>query len=270
MNSFTKLFDSYDLKARLSPALLVFAPFLVVLMCKYGPKATIGLAITSFLITCGALFWLARWARTAGIAVQNKAWEPWRGSPTIRYLRYRESKLDPITIERFHGVLAAGIGKTFPTAAEEAADPEGADNLYRSGVKWLMEQTREPKKYAHLLKENIAYGFHRNMLGVKPVGIALSVTSSLVALFWSGLLNFNAPYVDVSRISGFSLEQITAVLLPLVALMLWIFAVTPVSMEHASNAYSERLLQACEGMVKLPMKKSVKTKTNEREAGDAA
>lgn len=264
MDLLTKLFDPYDLKARLSPALLSLTPLLVVLMCKYGPTATIGLAVTSFLITCGALFWLARWARTAGVAIQRKMWEPSGGTPTIRYLRYRESPLDPVTIERYHGVMAAGIGKQFPTAAGEAADPAGADNLYHSGIKWLMEQTRDPKKYAHLLKENIAYGFHRNMLGIKPVGILLSAFSLFASLCWVDVISFYTPYFDLSRISGFSFAQTISVLLPVVMLVLWIFTITPGSMEHASNAYSERLLQACEGFAKPP-KKSVKTKDSARE-----
>jgi hypothetical protein len=35
-------------------------------------------------------------------------------------------------------------------------------------------------------------------------------------------------------------------------------------MEHASNAYSERLLQTCEGLAASPLKKSIKTKDNAR------
>lgn len=259
----TKLFDPYDLKARLSPALLVLAPALVVLVCKFGPQATIGSATVSLLVTCGALFWLARWARTAGVAVQSKIWIRWGGTPTIRYLRHRESSLDPVTIERYHGVLANGINKTFPTSDEEAADPEGADNLYKSGIKWLMEQTRDPKKYSHLLKENIAYGFHRNMLGVKRTGIVLSVISLLAALCWSGVIKVEAPFIEPSRFGDFTYANMLAVLVPLSALFLWIFAVTPLSMERASDAYSERLLQSCEGLPKPPKKKPVKTKDND-------
>jgi len=261
-----KLFAPYEFKARVWPALLVLLPVLVVLACKFGQKATNATAGGSVLLICGSLYCLARWTRTRGVALQDKLWAPWGGTPTIRYLRHREKLLDPPTIERYHSALAVGIGKKFPNAREEEAAPDAADDLYRSGIRWLKEQTRDTKKYTHLHKENIAYGFHRNMLGVKPTGIAVAVGSLLAALYWSGVLDFNAPFVELAKFKDFSYENTVAVLVPAATLWMWIFAVTRDGMERASMAYMERLLQTCEGFTKPAKKKSTKPKSDALES----
>lgn len=250
MDAIEKLFEPYDRQARLFPALLALSPVFIVMICRFGEKVTIGSGIVSLLVACGGLFWIARMARNAGVRVQERMWKPWGGTPTVRHLRHSDSSIDLITKERYHRVLGAGIGKQFPSAAAEKADPAGADQYYRSGIKWLMEQTRDTNKYAHLFKENIAYGFHRNMLGIKPVAIVLNLGCLLAACLWTGLILSAPPYVSLSGLSDWTFEQVVAVLLPLAALILWTFGVTEDSVEKASSAYGERLLQACETLTK--------------------
>lgn len=254
MESFERLFDPYERKARLYPALLALAPLFVLFVCRFGQKATLASGIVSLLIGCGCLFWLARIARNAGIAIQEKMWRTWGGSPSIRYLRHSDPIVDPNTRLRYHQVLSAGIGQTFPTSEEEHMDPVRADDLYRSGIRWLMEQTRDTKKYAHLFKENIAYGFHRNMLGLKPLALVIAVACAIFAYFWTGLLTLQAPYASIGGIGTWTFEQVIAVLFPSCIFFFWCLSVTRESVERTSAAYSERLFQACEGL-RAPVKK---------------
>lgn len=260
LETIMKSFDPYDRKARLYPALLALLPVFVTLSCRYGGKLTLLSSLVSTLVACGTLFWIARIARNAGVRVQEKMWRPWGGTPTIRYLRHSDLSIDPITKERYHSVLAHGIGKDFPSASEEKANPDVADQLYRSGIKWLMEQTRDQEKYAHLLKENIAYGFHRNMRGLRPLALGIAFICLIASLLWAGLFITEQPYVRYSAFSSWNIEQSAAVLVPVASLILWLFFVTEKSVEQASSAYSERLLQACEGMLTGVKKKSPKSK----------
>ena len=261
-----KLFDPYDRKARLAPALLALVPVLVLLVARYGKEVTVGSAIMSVLVSCGVLFFLARVARNAGKSVQDRMWKSWGGTPTIGYLRHADSRIDKITKDRYHSVLAKGIGRSFPSAEQEAADPSVADQYYQSGTRWLIEQTRDPKKYAHLLKENIAYGFHRNLLGLRPVGILLASAVLAAALFWSGIVDFDTPYAHVERISSLNFQQMAALLFAAASLAAWCVCVTESSVERASAAYSERLLQACEGMSKSGRTRTAAAKATKVEA----
>ncbi|HJV88291.1 MAG TPA: hypothetical protein VJ698_22670 [Noviherbaspirillum sp.] len=258
---FYKLVDPYDLRARLFPALLALVPAFVLIVCVYGEKATLGSALITIPASCGCLFWLARVARNAGISIQKKQWARWGGSPTFIYLRYSNLEVinDPVTKERYHQVMAAGINKKFPSPEEEKNDPLEADNLYRSGVNWLKEQTRDTKKYAHLFKENIAYGFHRNALGIKPVAICIALACLIIALIWTGVISAKAPYFQLDKISGLTFPHTFSILFSLAALLLWIFSINLESVDKASLAYSERLLQSCEGMTKpIPKKRTTK------------
>ena len=262
MEALTKLFEPYDRKARLYPAMLTLAPIFVLLLCRYGKKVTLGSGIVSLLIFCGALFWVARVARNAGVRVQDRMWTATGGkTPSVKYLRHCDTTtIDPVTRDRYHAVLSSGIGKAFPTASSEAADSASADHLYWSGIRWLMEQTRDTRKYSHLFKENIAYGFQRNMLGIKSVAVSIAVLCLVIALFWIGLISSAAPYIQFEGISEWQFEHVLSILLPAGLLCMWLFAVTEKTVNQASDAYSARLFQACEGLATSAKIKPVRAK----------
>jgi hypothetical protein len=65
-----------------------------------------------------------------------------------------------------------------PTAEEERADPEGADRAYESVTAWLRTQTRDTKTFSILFRENISYGFRRNLWGLKPLGVTIALLAA--------------------------------------------------------------------------------------------
>jgi hypothetical protein len=65
-----------------------------------------------------------------------------------------------------------------PTAEEEAAYPEAADSAYQSVTTWLLTQTRDTKRFSILFRENISFGFRRNLWGLKPIGAAVTLMAS--------------------------------------------------------------------------------------------
>ena len=71
-----------------------------------------------------------------------------------------------------------------PTSNKKPIIPEDADGIYQSGVRWLLNHTRpeDNKKFDLLFKENTAYGFRRNALGTKPLGLVFSFGSILWTL----------------------------------------------------------------------------------------
>lgn len=84
---------------------------------------------------------------------------------------------------------------------------------------YLRLKTRNTKNFGLLFRENISYGFRRNLLGMRPVGFASSALSVVVAVF-GAYAGFRL-YGHVQKEIGF------VALASSVLLMMWLFIVSP-------------------------------------------
>src|SRR5208282_1928984 len=102
--------------------------------------------------------------------------------------RHRDKTIEAVTKRRYHTFMAAKINEAFPDKDQEANNPEAADEVYQSGVRWLLNHTRpeDNKKFDLIFKENVAYGFRRNALGMKWFGLIVSIGSLLWVLSTEG------------------------------------------------------------------------------------
>lgn len=243
---FSKLFDPYERQARLYPGLLVVAPVAVVFVCLAGTNNLLGSILVSVLISCGVAYALGRIARDAGKRLQDEFFAKWGGAPTTQVLRHRDTAFDVHTKARYHEVLAKGIGKTLPTPATEAADPKNADECYRAATTWLLGQTRDTKAFALVFKENIAFGFQRNALGLRGGGIVVSILCVLVVLVRVALAThfFGSPKLEVFE--QVTASQLVALGASLAFLVLWVFWLGEDALRRTAFAYAVRLLESCD------------------------
>lgn len=79
------------------------------------------------------------------------------------------------------------LGDRLPTQAEELADPGAVDERYDDSVARLRGLTRNNRKFRLLFSENINYGLRRNLLGLKPIGVAVACGTLMTGLI-TGLL----------------------------------------------------------------------------------
>ena len=130
---------------------------------------------------------------------------------------------------------------------DEQANPERADELYRSASNYLREHTRDTTIYPLIFKENVAYGFARNIRAFKSLGIFITVSSLLVSLV--------VIYPDATTLGSMSprlvIQEISFPYLGLIAIHLsmlwvWIFLVTANWVKLRGFAYAKRLYSACE------------------------
>lgn len=238
----TRIVDPYERQARLYPALLALSPILITTTCLYGGQATLLKTVAAVLVGCGALFWLANLARDAGKSLEKALFTAWGGKPSVQLLRHRDPHLDSTTKHRHHNFLAASLKTAFPSSEEELGNQNAADQIYESATRWLLEQTRDAKKFPLLLKENIAYGFRRNLLGVRRAGIVVATLSLIWISLVSNLIRPETPYLVVDLPP----ENLAAYGACLALLLVWIFAVSTRRVKVAAFAYAERLLAACE------------------------
>jgi hypothetical protein len=231
-------FDRYSRNARLKPALFVLLPLFVTIAVWLPRVWTLIGGLTTLLTACGSTLLLGEIARYLGRGVEKRMIAANGGKFTTIFLRHRDSTISSATKSNYHALLKKKAKRGMPTRAAEEADPEGADDLYRGAVDWLLEATRSEKRFPLVRAENIYYGFRRNLLGLK--GIALLLLTTCIAL--SAWLTSRALHVDETRfwagcILCFALCGDAAA---------WLLIIRMPFVEDAGHTYAIRLLAQCD------------------------
>lgn len=82
-------------------------------------------------------------------------------------LRHNDTLIPVPAKARYHALLADQTGIDAPLESIEIETPLIADDVYRSWSDHLKVKARDECSYPLLFKENINYGFRRNLLGLK-------------------------------------------------------------------------------------------------------
>ena len=237
----SSLFDEYALRARLAPTLVVVAIPVIGFLSWFPTfsvtQLTLGAALSIVLV---AIF--SQIGRDQGRLLQPKLYARWGGQPSVQLLRHRSRLLAKETRERYRLKLESiNSGLRLPSEIEEMADPEGADVRYDSVCLYLRDTTRNKAAFPLVFAENVNYGFRRNLLGMKPAGIALSLagaTSALVATI-VGMKNDTLDLPPVPTV---------AAVLNAVLLTWWVLRINSEWVRIAAFAYAERLIGACDSI----------------------
>lgn len=240
--------DTYDLRARqfaagavLLPAL---APFLVALSdagIAFGvPQALSGAVLPILYAVAG------RAVRVRGRAIELGLFESWGGRPSLAMLRHRDTRLNPHTKARIHARLnRLGDGFHVPTAAEELQDPAAADVWYDSCSDELRRRAKAAGTKA-VARENISYGFTRNLLALKSLALAIAA-ASILAVAILGLWHSGGKLQGIEAVHYIA---VSVVAIYLVAI--W-RTVTPAWVRLHAEAYARELLATAEA---LPTRRS--------------
>lgn len=253
--------DPYERIARVVPGLLVVLPVLVPLLSVYGVKHPVLTSVVGLLGGCGAIYALASIARGRGKKLEETLITKWGGMPTTLALRHHDTFLDSVSKKRYHAAITTKLGIVLPTAAEELANPDKADDIYIGATKRLRELTRSNKQL--LLKENIAYGFHRNMLAMKSVGIMSCLLGLLYGLLIAKVLQVAPPHANFLHLADPGLAGGLTLLISLSLLAAWLLYFNEDSVRRIGFVYSERLFEC------LPsLSSSVSRKKAQKPTGD--
>jgi hypothetical protein len=228
--------DSYKLRARVWPVLLVVLPCTLAAVAWFPEAANWWTAFSGLLIASGIPALVAQLGRDRGVRKEKNLFDRWGGAPTTVLLRHRGGG-NRILRSRYHANLGQLVPDVIlPTAEEEVADPAMADEIYEACIAYLRGKTRDRKAFPLVFDENCSYGFRRNLWALKPIGIA----STSVAIISLGVL-----------IAYHLLESGRVPLLPAVVmignlgfLLLWCIWITPGWVKIAADGYAERLLES--------------------------
>jgi len=228
--------DNYGRRARVLPMFIALFPVATVLSAWTPGIMSLASGAGGAAVLAGASFFLAQLARNAGKRREEALWKSWGGSPTVQFLRHRDSAFNQHQRARCHAVLQQ-LGNHVPTQNDERDDPAAADAHFAACTRDLISRTRDQERFPLVFKENVNYGFWRNLWGLKPLGLTLS----LVALVLCGARLWLS-----WRASGEIPEPAVAGAAADVALILcWTLWVSPAAVRIPAVAYAERLLEAC-------------------------
>jgi hypothetical protein len=233
------IFDRYSLMAQQRPALLMLFPALVSVVVMLPSLQSWWAALLAVTGTCGVSMALAEFAQGNGKALEPGLISLWDKLPSLAMLRHRDTRLDNQTKCRYKAFLAANIpGLIFPNADAEAASPAVADDAYQSATNWLLARTRDKKLFGLLFEKNISYGFRRNMLGLRRLGVSIS----LAALAGTGIAAIHQTMFG-RQIDG---SLVFGGFVALATLLFWTTVVKPSWVEISATAYARELLAACD------------------------
>jgi hypothetical protein len=242
MKGLENLTDSYDRKARLYPSLLLISPIIAVIIAAVSAKYSALQAIAAGAISCGGAFLLTQLARDAGKNLEARLLQEWGGLPSIAIFRHSDRRFDAITKARYHHAMAALVKQANPpTPEQEREDARAADEVYAAWSNYLRTHTRDQKRFALLFKENINYGYRRNVLGLRPVGILLAVVAAIVGALRVWIVYRGNVQVDQAMLGAAAFS--------FVILLLWMFKFSPSWVRVPADAYAYRLIESIDTLV---------------------
>jgi hypothetical protein len=249
------LADRYSRNARLYPALLLIFPVVVcvVLLAKVE-FSWINTLYTS-LAAVGGTYLLTQLARDPGKRREKHLFAKWGGMPSVTILRHQDARIDPITKARYHERLCTlVVGTSAPSPESEHIDLAAADLCYTAWSTHLRNSTRDQKRFSLIFDELVSYGYRRNVLGLRPLGIFLSALCCIVT---GGFAWFQFQHQH-EIVTGIWVSLAVAILL----LLFWNFIVTPEWVQLIAESYAARLVEAVDDLhddltkIKVTVKKS--------------
>jgi hypothetical protein len=218
--------DAYSRTARLAPGLLLLLGPLVVAIGAGLSERPAAVTLTSAGGAMGLSLVLAEWVRRRGQRLQARLWAAWGGNPVVTALRE-----DGLVARRRRNVLAAETG--LPVNDPNHPDFEDAA---ANAVRRLISATRDVSQYPLVFAENKAYGFARNLLAIRPVGLSISALAVCAGI----ALTVASTQLGTISTPGSAFGAAAAV----GALALWKFYPSEERVWAAASDYRDRLLEA--------------------------
>lgn len=232
--------DRYDLQARHLPVAVTLLPLIILAVATIPDlRGSLWLPAAGLAGVSGMYWLLARHARVRGRELEVRLYSAWGGMPSTALLRHRDPRLNKHTKAVYHDRLRK-LGAPFiiPTQDEEARDTSAADDRYAAAMDELRRRAKATKNPI-VLRENINYGGARNLLALKPLGIAIVVVSLAVLVAVIGAKN----HWILDLVKAIEVACGVALILDLIA---WVVLVNPSLVKHQADAYAYALIESAE------------------------
>ena len=244
LNLLTIFFDPYDRKARLQPALLSLLPAFIVFALLIPEFNAVWAVISGIVFYCGSSTLATQFGRDRGKRIEPALYRSWGGKPSVAMLRHSDTRLARSTKDRYRGFLKRSVpGLNLASPDEERTCSAHADDGYESATAWLLAQTRDRGRFGLIFRENVNYGFRRNIWGLKPLAFVIDGASMVILAViaegaWTGQVTTTLESVDT-----FVWVSVVVLATHFIA---FTFLIRRDWVRTAADAYAQQLLAACD------------------------
>lgn len=176
-----KLLDPYEIKARIAPGMILSVAVLVDVVVTAPVLAHLSIFAATGICSLALIYGLGNFARARGAAIQPKLWKDWDGEPSTRFLRIRDTHFGEGLKTSIRNELARRFGVRLLSSSEEAQNAELADREIVDAFRRVRSYVRKDPD-GLWQKQNIEYGFCRNLLGCRVPWVVLSLVAIAFAL----------------------------------------------------------------------------------------
>ena len=178
--------DSYDIKARYTPALLLSLPIIITFWTCFPKEVE---AISKFLsgILSGAILYaLSVVVRALGLRVEAELWKSWGGAPSTIIISWSDNRFGKDLKAKIHQRVHTALGLRMPTKEQGEADSSKAHDLIGQAFSRVKGLLRKKDEGGLWLIANAEYGFARNVYGSRALWllISFSMTFLSVGIIW--------------------------------------------------------------------------------------
>ena len=233
--------DAYSIRARLFPAILTIAPAVALALLATNwtdPGLSEIVSTAGFAVL---FFAAADLARRMGRRRERQLFAETGGKPYNTELCHDNSTLVKGMRDRYRAFIANKINQTPLSEDDERQNPQLSRDFYDECFFWLRENTRDTERFKLLFHENVSYGFRRNLLGLKPVGILLNI---LVFALAAAIVWLEPGFASLS--DG---KLVFLAIFSLIHAMFFIFGVSQASVLDASKTYARQLALSTETLI---------------------
>ena len=168
--------DRNDLHARTLPVYLAIMPVILALAAVLPTGLDLPLAGASAFVFVPLCYAAGQFAADCGKRMEKNLWRRWGGPPTTRFLR--------------HG------------------NGDATDTHWEACTEELIRRTRDRVRFPLVFEGLVQYGYRRNLLGLKRVGLPVSIAALFVCMWrgWAGRLELSTVAVAANRYARYLLE----------------------------------------------------------------
>lgn len=233
MNKFLELYDRYDLRVRMSVAIIVLIPIIMSFYLIIPEVRSLSFTAIIIIILFGISNLIISISRYYGRDTIKKCFNGIL--PAQQMLHPDDTTLDEITKKRYQYFFSSKIdGISFKS------DTQNLDAVCNTSINWIISQTRDSNQFPVIKEELINFGFAKNLYGVKSLGIIVTITVIILDMIIFFLQYHYKTYIFNN------LNIVVSLILSFCILIMWIFIINKKWVIECGRNYAKALLSACD------------------------
>ena len=224
-----EIFDSYNIRARVCPCIILLSPIALTLFLCFSDQFDINSSAVIIVLLLAFANCIPTIQR-----IMFKNSKLTQVNYAAQYLSIKDNTINSISKKRYYQKLTE-YNPQFETLY--SSDSLVYMQTCESAVSFIRNINRDNKQ---LLEENINYGFSKNMLLNKPYGIIICIINIIIIVFYSLFSN--------TSINAIPKENWIAVILNVLILSFWLFIISSKLMQESGKQYAIALIESIDNI----------------------